>query len=119
MDKEQLVRLLEQVRDGQTSVNEAIAELKYLPYRDIGSAKIDHHRQLRSGIPEVVIALENLRPRRRLPSGSWPLTASGRWPPGCSLELPGLILEEFPGRPLLPGGSPALPERLRDQAALG
>ena len=53
MDKEQLIRLLEQVRMGETSVAEAVAELKHLPYRDIGSAKIDH-RQLRSGVPEVV-----------------------------------------------------------------
>lgn len=54
MDREQLIRLLEKVRSGDTSVPDAVAELKYLPYRDIGSAKIDHHRQLRSGIPEVV-----------------------------------------------------------------
>ena len=54
MEKEQLIRLLEQVRTGETSIAEAVAELKHLPYQDIGSAKIDHHRQLRSGVPEVV-----------------------------------------------------------------
>jgi NCAIR mutase (PurE)-related protein len=54
LDGEQLIKLLEQVRSGETGVAEAVAELKHLPFRDIGSAKIDHHRQLRSGVPEVV-----------------------------------------------------------------
>ncbi len=54
MDREQLISLLERVRSGDTGVSEAVEELKYLPFRDIGSAKIDHHRQLRSGVPEVV-----------------------------------------------------------------
>jgi NCAIR mutase (PurE)-related protein len=54
LDREQIIKLLEQVRSGETTIAEAVVELKYLPFRDIGSAKIDHHRQLRSGVPEVV-----------------------------------------------------------------
>ncbi len=54
MDQEYLTALLEKVRTGQVSVAEALDELKNLPYRDLGFAKIDHHRALRRGFPEVV-----------------------------------------------------------------
>lgn len=47
-------RLLRQVRDGEVSVQEATRELKNLPYEDLGYARIDHHRKLRSGFAEVV-----------------------------------------------------------------
>lgn len=46
--------LLEQVKNGETSVDEAAEKLKVLPYEDIGFAKLDHHRRLRSGFGEVV-----------------------------------------------------------------
>ncbi|MDZ4278622.1 MAG: nickel pincer cofactor biosynthesis protein LarB, partial [Dehalococcoidia bacterium] len=41
---------------GTTSVEAATAELRLLPYEDIGFAKIDHHRALRDALPEVVLA---------------------------------------------------------------
>lgn len=47
-------RLLEQVRDGAVSVEEARKTLKDLPYEDLGYAKLDHHRRLRSGFGETV-----------------------------------------------------------------
>ena len=37
-------------------VNDALHTLKHLPYEDIGIAKVDHHRELRHGIPEVIFA---------------------------------------------------------------
>jgi len=46
--------LLGQVRDGRISVEEAARELEKLPYEDLGYAKLDHHRKLRSGFGEVV-----------------------------------------------------------------
>lgn len=46
--------LLEQVRGGQISVQSAELILKDLPYEDLGYAKLDHHRKLRSGFPETV-----------------------------------------------------------------
>lgn len=46
--------LLEQVKNGVLSVEAAEEELKKLPYEDIGCAKIDHHRSLRSGFGEVI-----------------------------------------------------------------
>lgn len=46
--------LLEQVKRGELSVEDAQAQLKDLPYEDLGFAKLDHHRSLRTGFGEVV-----------------------------------------------------------------
>jgi NCAIR mutase (PurE)-related protein len=46
--------LLEQVKNGKTSITHAEEILKKLPYEDLGFAKLDHHRTLRSGFGEVV-----------------------------------------------------------------
>jgi hypothetical protein len=46
--------LLSAVRDGNTSVETALEQLKDLPYQDLGFAKIDTHRHLRMGVPEVI-----------------------------------------------------------------
>lgn len=54
MDDTFIERILEQVSKGDLSVDDALTELRYLPYRDLGFAKIDHHRELRSGLAEVV-----------------------------------------------------------------
>ena len=48
-------RLLEQVRDGQLTTGQALERLRDLPYQDLGYARIDHHRPLRTGSPEVVL----------------------------------------------------------------
>lgn len=55
MHPERLRALLEEVRRGERSVDEALAALRALPYEDLGFAKIDHHRALRTGFPEVVL----------------------------------------------------------------
>ena len=54
MDQSALRKLLEEVRAGTLSPDEAIARLRHLPFEDIGFAKIDHHRALRIGMPEVI-----------------------------------------------------------------
>ncbi|MCX6377200.1 MAG: 1-(5-phosphoribosyl)-5-amino-4-imidazole-carboxylate carboxylase, partial [Armatimonadetes bacterium] len=51
---EQLHAILDAVKSGELSVDEAVARLRNLPYEDIGFAKIDHHRSLRTGFPEAV-----------------------------------------------------------------
>src|ERR1700691_4372946 len=48
--------MLENVRGGKLSVEDAVERLRTLPYEDLGYAKIDHHRSLRQGFPEVVFA---------------------------------------------------------------
>ena len=55
MNVERLQQLLEGVRDGRTDINEALAQLKHLPFEDLGFAKVDHHRALRHGTPEVIL----------------------------------------------------------------
>jgi NCAIR mutase (PurE)-related protein len=55
MNPERLADLLEQVRRNQVSVADAMARLRHLPFEDLGFAKIDHHRALRQGFPEVVM----------------------------------------------------------------
>lgn len=49
--------LLEAVRHGETQVDTAIERLRSLPYLDVGFAKVDHHRELRTGFPEVIFGL--------------------------------------------------------------
>ncbi len=55
MDVDGLVKLLEQVQQQKIRVPDALARLRHLPFEDIGFAKIDHHRALRQGFPEVVM----------------------------------------------------------------
>ncbi|HEY9854187.1 MAG TPA: nickel pincer cofactor biosynthesis protein LarB [Stenomitos sp.] len=57
MREADLKALLEAVRGGETSIDEALGRLKDLPYSDLGFAKVDHHRELRTGFPEVVFGL--------------------------------------------------------------
>ena len=47
--------LLEQVRDGKLTTEEALSKLRDLPFEDLGYARVDHHRPLRTGSPEVVL----------------------------------------------------------------
>jgi len=54
MDETELRAMLEGVRDGAVPVGDAIAEIRKLPYKDMGFAMIDHHRELRTGYPEVI-----------------------------------------------------------------
>jgi hypothetical protein len=54
MSPNRLRRLLEQVAKGELSADAALEECRSLPFEDLGFAKIDHHRPLRSGLPEIV-----------------------------------------------------------------
>lgn len=54
MNEQPLRALLEQVRGGHQGVDEALRRLRTLPFEDLGFAKIDHHRGLRCGAPEVI-----------------------------------------------------------------
>jgi NCAIR mutase (PurE)-related protein len=54
MQKTALRALLEAVKLGQVPVEEALKELRDLPFADLGFAHVDHHRALRVGLPEVV-----------------------------------------------------------------
>src|SRR5690349_18960275 len=54
MNADSLRKLFNQVRKGQVSPDEAVSQLRHLPFEDLGFAKVDHHRALRVGMPEVV-----------------------------------------------------------------
>ena len=54
MTAEKIAKMLRRVRRGSLSVEEAVDRLRDLPYEDLGYAKIDHHRSLRQGFPEVI-----------------------------------------------------------------
>jgi NCAIR mutase (PurE)-related protein len=56
MHREQLIQILQDVRDGAVSPDHAAKRLEDLPFEDIGFAKVDHHRALRSGMPEVIFS---------------------------------------------------------------
>ena len=54
MDTHQLRLLLEEVRDGATPIDSALDQLRHMPFEDLGFAKVDHHRAIRHGTPEVI-----------------------------------------------------------------
>jgi hypothetical protein len=55
MNQEQLRLLLEQVRTGAVEIDAAVDRMRHLPFEDLGFAKLDHHRALRHGMPEVIL----------------------------------------------------------------
>jgi pyridinium-3,5-biscarboxylic acid mononucleotide synthase len=56
MNRLQIETLLKEVSEGRTGVGDALERLKDLPFEDLGFAKLDHHRALRTGMPEVIFA---------------------------------------------------------------
>ncbi len=54
MDQAHLKHLLEQVRDGAVDIDDALGRLRHMPFEDLGFAKVDHHRAIRQGMPEVI-----------------------------------------------------------------
>jgi pyridinium-3,5-biscarboxylic acid mononucleotide synthase len=55
MDRTQLSDLLTRVQRGEATVEQALDALKTLPFEDLGFARVDHHRALRKGFPEVIL----------------------------------------------------------------
>jgi pyridinium-3,5-biscarboxylic acid mononucleotide synthase len=51
---EQIKKLFQDVKRGKLSPDEAVQQLKHLPFEDLGYAKVDHHRTVRAGMPEVI-----------------------------------------------------------------
>jgi NCAIR mutase (PurE)-related protein len=54
MDASTLRALIEQVAAGRCTPDDAVRQLRRLPYSDLGFARVDHHRDLRLGMPEAV-----------------------------------------------------------------
>jgi NCAIR mutase (PurE)-related protein len=118
MDVERLRALLEQVHSGEIPVEDALAALRSLPFEDLGFAKLDHHRALRNGFPEVIYCpgkttehilaiLEKMtvRSRKVLASRAAPEVAEAvqrAFPDAIYHELPRMLV--VPGVELGPGG---------------
>ena len=83
--EDHLKRLLEEVKSSTMTIDQGLAKLRNLAYEDLGFAKVDHHRELRKGFPEVIfgegkeagqlraIARSILKRRRPLPVTRVPL----------------------------------------------
>jgi NCAIR mutase (PurE)-related protein len=56
VNSENLRKLFEQVQKKSLSPDEAVERLRHLPFEDLGFAKVDHHRALRQGMPEVIFS---------------------------------------------------------------
>lgn len=54
MTQENLIQLLTRFRHGDLSIDDAVGMLKKVPFQDLGFAKVDHHRGIRKGFPEVI-----------------------------------------------------------------
>jgi len=54
VNAESIRKLFEQVRQGKITPDDAVDRLRHLPFEDLGFAKVDHHRSLRAGMPEVI-----------------------------------------------------------------
>ncbi len=55
LNAESIRKLFEQVRKGKITPDDAVARLRHLPFEDLGFAKVDHHRALRTGMPEIIL----------------------------------------------------------------
>jgi NCAIR mutase (PurE)-related protein len=55
VNAESIRSLFEQVRNGKLAPDDAVQRLRHLPFEDLGFAKVDHHRALRAGMPEVIL----------------------------------------------------------------
>ncbi|NDD62950.1 MAG: nickel pincer cofactor biosynthesis protein LarB [Acidobacteria bacterium] len=54
MDQTRLRNILQSYKDGQVELDQVVADLRHLPFEDLGFAHVDHHRALRQGFPEVI-----------------------------------------------------------------
>lgn len=57
MDQKEIKKILLDVSKGKLNIDEAIEILKVLPYTDLGHTKVDNHRELRTGAPEVIFCM--------------------------------------------------------------
>jgi pyridinium-3,5-biscarboxylic acid mononucleotide synthase len=55
LNQKSLRKLFEDVRRGRVTADDAVQRLRHMPFEDLGFAKVDHHRALRTGMPEVIL----------------------------------------------------------------
>jgi NCAIR mutase (PurE)-related protein len=55
VNRDEVKKLLEELRAGRVGLNEAVERLARMPYEDLSFARVDHHREMRLGFPEVIL----------------------------------------------------------------
>jgi len=55
LNADSIRKLFDEVRRGEISPDDAVSRLRHMPFEDLGFAKVDHHRALRVGMPEVIL----------------------------------------------------------------
>ncbi len=97
MDAKKLEDLLEEVRAGRLTVAKALERLRTLPFEDLGFARVDHHRQLRQGFPEVVFAAGKSLSQLRAILGALTLRAEHILVTRLDPDKAAALAPEFPG----------------------
>jgi len=96
MSEDQLRALLEDVRAGSTGIDDALERVRHLPFEDLGFAKVDHHRALRHGMPEVVFGLGKTPPQIVAIAGALLERSENVLITRATPEAAKVVLEAFP-----------------------
>src|SRR5262249_28496971 len=96
MNEPQLRALFEQIREGAIDVEQAVSRVRHMPFEDLGFAKVDHHRALRHGMPEVVFGLGKTTDEILAISGALLERSPNVLITRVAQEAAGVVLEKFP-----------------------
>ena len=96
--------ILEQVRDGAVSVEEAEQYFRRAPFEELGYAKLDTHRRLRSGFAEVVFC-SGKADDYLVSSNGWLLRKAKCWAPAPHPPRPRWCRPPAPARPMTPSAA--------------
>jgi pyridinium-3,5-biscarboxylic acid mononucleotide synthase len=96
MSEDQLRALLEDVRSGSTGIDDALARVRHLPFENLGFAKVDHHRALRHGMPEVIFGLGKTPPQIVAIANALLARSDNVLITRATAEAAKLVLESFP-----------------------
>ena len=96
MHPDRLRALLAAVASGEADLDAAVEQIRALPYEDLGFAKVDHHRELRVGVPEVVFCLNKTADQVRQIMQSMAARGSNVLATRMSAELYAAVRADFP-----------------------
>ena len=102
MTEDQLRSLLLQVREGAVDIDSALERVRHMPFEDLGFAKLDHHRALRHGMPEVVFALGKTPEQVVIIAGRLLEHAPNVLITRATEETATMVLDEIPGGEYFP-----------------
>jgi NCAIR mutase (PurE)-related protein len=102
MDQDQLRALFEQVRSGVVDIDAAMGRMRHMPFEDLGFAKVDHHRALRHGMPEVILAQGKTPEQVVAIAGSLLANAHNVLITRATGECAALVTAQLPGAEYLP-----------------